>query len=334
MNSNDKYYLYANKMNLIVSWILALIVEVGLIISIFMRRINPIAVIGILLYLNMMLITATYRYKKDNADKNIGRLAITSLYVPWILTMFASKELIMYTFAFPLIVISALYAQKKKTINLISITAMVEVIKILLNGTSNIKENFIPYIIMIAISMAFFITTYIVVTVIDRYMKVSHDSLNEVMEAKVKQEEYVERNAIIAKLVNDNSNKISNLVEEIKTSTETVTCAIEEIARGASTIAEDIQSQSESVEEINSMIEGAVKECNVMDEASNNTSLVINEGTEIVKKLTEESDIVTRNTEEVSNLMKELQDECNEIATITSVIVGIASQTKCIYRSI
>ena len=327
MNSNDKYYLYANKMNLIVSWILALIVEVGLIISIFMRRINPIAVIGILLYLNMMLITATYRYKKDNADKNIGRLAITSLYVPWILTMFASKELIMYTFAFPLIVISALYAQKKKTINLISITAMVEVIKILLNGTSNIKENFIPYIIMIAISMAFFITTYIVVTVIDRYMKVSHDSLNEVMEAKVKQEEYVERNAIIAKLVNDNSNKISNLVEEIKTSTETVTCAIEEIARGASTIAEDIQSQSESVEEIHSMIEGAVKECNVMDEASNNTSLVINEGTEIVKKLTEESDIVTRNTEEVSNLMKELQDECNEIATITSVIEGIASQT-------
>ena len=327
MNSNDKYYLYANKMNLIVSWILASIVDLGLLTSVFMGRINPIAVIGILSYLQITLIIATVTYKKNNLGNNVGVLAILSLYIPWILTMFVSKELIMYTFAFPLIIISALYAKKKKTIALISVTALVEIVKILLGGIVSIRENLITYIIMLSVSMAFFITIYMVVVLIEKYMTVSNENFSEIMEAKDKQEADLERNIRVSQSVSSNSNTISNLVEEIKTSTEAVTCAIEEIAQGASTIAEDIQSQSESVEEIHSMIEGTVKECNVMDEASNNTSLVINEGTEIVKKLTEESDIVTRNTEEVSNLMKELQDECNEIATITSVIEGIASQT-------
>ncbi|MBU5316448.1 chemotaxis protein [Clostridium bornimense] len=327
MNSNDKYYLYANKMNLIVSWVLAIISDLGLLLSVCMGRVNPIVVIAILSYLQITLIIATMIYRKDKLNNRVGILSMFSLYVPWILTMFASKELIVYVFAVPLLTVAALYAKRSRIIFLISLTSVIEVIKTMLDGIVKVKGNLVAYVVMFAVSAAFFISIYIVVRVIEKYMTVSNENFSEIMEAKAKQEADLERNIRVSQSVSSNSNTISNLVEEIKTSTETVTCAIEEIAQGASTIAEDIQSQSESVEEIHSMIEGTVKECNVMDEASNNTSLVINEGTEIVKKLTEESDIVTRNTEEVSNLMKELQDECNEIATITSVIEGIASQT-------
>ncbi|CDM69288.1 methyl-accepting chemotaxis sensory transducer [Clostridium bornimense] len=327
MDNQKKFNMYANKMNLIVSWILAIITDLGLLLSVYMGRINPIVVVGILSYLQIMLIVATVTYRKDKSDSKVGMLSFFSLYIPWVLTIFASKELIMYTFAFPLLTISALYAKKNRTIFFISLTSVIEVIKIILDGIVNIRENLIAYIIMLAASAAFFITLYIVVTVIEKYMRVSGENLHEIMKAKAKQEADFERNIRIAQSVSENSNIVSNLVEEIKSSTEAVTCAIEEIAQGASTTAEDIQSQSESVEEIQSKIEGAVEECNIMDETSNNASEVINEGTDIVQKLTLESNIVTRNTEEVAKLMGELQDECEEIASIISVIQGIAKQT-------
>ena len=327
MDQQEKFYMYANKRNLIVSWILAIIVDLGLLLSVYMGRINPIVVIGILSYLQIALIIATVIYRKNKSNSKVGILSCFSLYIPWALTMFAIKELIMYTFAFPLLTISALYAKKNRTIFLISLTSIIEVLKVMLDGVESIRENLIGYIIMLAASAAFFVTIYIVVTVIEKYMRVSGENLHEIMEAKAKQEADIERNTRIAQSVSENSNIVSNLVEEIKSSTDAVTCAIEEIAQGASTIAEDIQSQSESVEEIQSKIEGAVEECNIMDETSNNASEVINEGTEIVQKLTLESNIVTKNTEEVAKLMGELKDECEEIATIISVIQGIAKQT-------
>ena len=327
MDQQEKFYMYTNKSNLIVSWILAIIVDLGLLLSVYMGRINPIVVIGILSYLQIALIIATVIYRKNKSNSKVGILSCFSLYIPWALTMFASKELIMYTFAFPLLTISALYAKKNRTIFLISLTSIIEVLKVMLDGVESIRENLIGYIIMLAASAAFFVTIYIVVTVIEKYMRVSGENLHEIMEAKAKQEADIERNTRIAQSVSENSNIVSNLVEEIKSSTDAVTCAIEEIAQGASTIAEDIQSQSESVEEIQSKIEGAVEECNIMDETSNNASEVINEGTEIVQKLTLESNIVTKNTEEVAKLMGELKDECEEIATIISVIQGIAKQT-------
>ena len=327
MDQQEKFYTYANKRNLIVSWILSIIVDLGLLLSVYMGRINPIVVIGILSYLQIALIIATVIYRKNKSNSKVGILSCFSLYIPWALTMFASKELIMYTFVFPLLILTALYANKKKIVYLITITSIVEVMKIIFDGLESIQENLIGYIIMLAASATVFVSIYHVVIVIEGYMKVSKKNLQEIMEAKAKQEADIERNTKIAESVGENSNIISNLVEEIRSATETVTCAIEEIAQGASTTVEDIQSQSESVEAIQGKIEGAVEECGIMDETSNNASIVINEGTEIVKKLTAESNVVTNNTEEVSILMSELKDECEEIASITSVIEGIATQT-------
>lgn len=327
MGHNNNFYMYANKVNLIVSWIIAVIVDLGLLLSAYMQRMNPIVVVGILSYLQIALLITTLIYRKDKLNERIGIIAFFSLYIPWVLTMFVTKELIMYTFVFPLLILNTLYANKKKMMYLITITSIVEVMKVFFDGLESIQENLIGYIIMLAASASVFISIYLVVIIIEGYMKVSKENLQEITEAKVKQEADIERNMRIAQTVSENSNIVSNLVEEIKSSTDAVTCAIEEIAQGASTTAEDIQNQSESVEEIQSKIEGAVEECNIMDETSNNASEVINEGTEIVQKLTLESNIVTKNTEEVSKLMGELKDECEEIATIISVIEGIAKQT-------
>ena len=109
MDQQEKFYTYVNKRNLIVSWILSIIVDLGLLLSVYMGRINPIVVIGILSYLQIALIIATVIYRKNKSNSKVGILSCFSLYIPWALTMFASKELIMYTFVFPLLILTALY---------------------------------------------------------------------------------------------------------------------------------------------------------------------------------------------------------------------------------
>ena len=56
--------MYANKVNLIVSWIIAVIVDLGLLLSAYMQRMNPIVVVGILSYLQIALLITTLIYRK------------------------------------------------------------------------------------------------------------------------------------------------------------------------------------------------------------------------------------------------------------------------------
>ena len=313
---------YANKKNIVISWIVAILIELILIQKAIIgeRSIIIVAIASVMLI--GLIGLATIKYKKDQANsatKYLTSIAYLICFVPLLLT---TKTLGIYVFMMPYIALYSIYINKKFLIKLSSIAFLAEVAKAVIDISGGKVENeqVIDYILMLALSLAFYTVMIFIEGMLCENLEQAHQTI-------LKQHEDSKKLLIIVDEFIENSDSVHKIVAEISDSSASVATAIQKIANGASTIAEDIHSQSGNSEIIQTKIEDSVKACFEMNKSSEVTADTIKRGDKIVIELAEESVIVTDNSKEVSNLMMDLTNKSNEIAKITTVISDIAEQT-------
>lgn len=326
---NNSRLANANKNTLKVSLLFTVIIDIGLISSMFFSSSQLIALIVIGCFLNVSMVLSFLSYRKNKTTNLVIVFTGLAFIVPWVLAMFFTNNVFVYTLQMPIIAMYGLYANRKITGVTISICGATQVLSTIMEFVNNAPkmERPVEYVTVYAIVIVYYIVMFGVTTIISKSFQEASINLERAEVESNKQQQLVEKILNTVEKISENSITINDIVEEIAKSSEVVGNAVQEIAAGASKTAEDMQDQSTSVDSIQNEIENSVKLCDEMNEASTKASKVIDIGVETVQQLSQESKIVTEDSNEVSKLMGELKDKCTEIEDITSLISDIAGQT-------
>lgn len=329
MNEADALLMRGNKNLVISSIILAILVNIGVIGVAAIGRIPWNLAIFAIVVLTLLVASGTYLYKKKPEGKAIRFIILFALLIPWVAIIFTRNNIVANFVIFPILVMYVCFSDVKLMIALIGITGIINfasMVRYVVESGYN-TEMIGSCVIAAIISILFYLVLAKVTRENHQAISAAFDNFKKTKEASLKQEELTKAILEIVDKISGFSLEIKDIVEEIAASSETVGSAVQEIAEGASKTAEDIQSQSQSVDNIQNELENSAKLCEEMSEASLKASEVIDNGVSTVKKLEKESNEITSGSDEVALLMKELKEKSNNIADITALIGDIAGQT-------
>lgn len=129
------------------------------------------------------------------------------------------------------------------------------------------------------------------------------------------------------KTVAKTSSFLSDITSQTVTATDEVARAIEEISKGATEQAKDMENSTYKISELASEIEIVAKSASQMNNISHETNEISNSGLVIVETLTEKSKKTNDATMRVSNSILEVDTKAQEIESIIGTIGQIAQQT-------
>lgn len=127
--------------------------------------------------------------------------------------------------------------------------------------------------------------------------------------------------------INMHSESLSAVAEEISSSTQNVTEAINEIARGTSSQAEDLINVTEILNDFSQKLAGMVSEIQIVDSNSREISVMANVSSSEMNELNQSVTKVSGSFKTFNGKIIGLGKDVNEINEITNIINDIADQT-------
>lgn len=304
-----------------------LVVTLGILCA--MGKMSLIITIATMIYICALYSGALFLFKKDKCNKISRMLLLLSLMTPWIIETTASNSFYVNYLIMPIMLIFIFYADTKFTgviVIIIAIVNLTDIGRALAAGKTSPDDIIQYYLLFLTFGMNNSILNKATKAYAD-YISESQKHIKVISEDKEKQDLIMKNILESAGVVAENSLGVKEVVSEISASSEVVGSAIQEIAKGATTTAEDIQAQSKAVDEIQEQVETSAELFNVIEGSSDSASETVKNGYITVEKLRTETDEVNKNTEEVTRLMGELKKKSVDIEDITSLISNIASQT-------
>lgn len=321
----DKDYIAkVNKVMLLLFTAIMLIIIGGSIVQVYKGdRESGFAIfnisIGIIVY-----ITSIYLYKKNKSNNTMKWIIAAGFTLLYTCTLITSPCGSTFAFGFPFILGLILYLNIKliiivSCVNLISI--LIQACMLLASGNSAELTGIIGVTIM-------FMPTLVVVTGFIAKMNRDINKNVEDINKNIKlQQDMLGDLSNIYNVVNEKSNCLKETVYLIGESTKTVNSSIEEIAMGATSTSEEIESQTSLVNNIKQQITETEEVATIVEKLAQEADEVISNGLKIVHELSKKSEYIMDKNKKVSNIMKELAEKSSNIAQITNVISSIAEQT-------
>jgi methyl-accepting chemotaxis protein len=157
--------------------------------------------------------------------------------------------------------------------------------------------------------------------------KFNHDKLESIENEKQKQKGILSEVLKVASVLDNNSKKVFDIVDDFAASTKTVSGSVLEIAKGAAETAETFSLQTSLTHDIHKIIEESSEISAEMGILSEDTSKTVNDGMGIINDLGNISAIVNENNANMSNIISKLKEKSTEILKITDIISSISDQT-------
>ncbi|MBP3611100.1 MAG: cache domain-containing protein [Lachnospiraceae bacterium] len=122
-------------------------------------------------------------------------------------------------------------------------------------------------------------------------------------------------------------NEVNTMAAEINMSTEEISNAVNDIAKGASSQAEEIEVASGRINEMGTVIEHIVESVAVLDETSGNMKRSGDDSLQIVHDLSGSNDRTMDAVDRISRQIYATNESANKISEAVELITDIASQT-------
>jgi methyl-accepting chemotaxis protein len=153
------------------------------------------------------------------------------------------------------------------------------------------------------------------------------DSMGKISYEAEHQKKMTDNIIRIADRVRTGTAQAMDIVNDLQTSSETVSHAVENISQGSISTAESIQNQSMMTQDIQDHLEEVVARAEEMVAVANESNELNAENMKKVHELREEAVSLIRTNDTVSEAMKHLQKNVDDVKAITSTILDISSQT-------
>lgn len=131
----------------------------------------------------------------------------------------------------------------------------------------------------------------------------------------------------VSKIVNNDTAKSSELMDELFSSTKNVAGSMKEITAATNNTATSIQEQSSMTSLINDAIAQTSRASGKMVEIARSSNESVQANMVIMKELKEQSAHIAQTNEAVREAMQKLQDRAKEVENIAGVILSISGQT-------
>ena len=131
----------------------------------------------------------------------------------------------------------------------------------------------------------------------------------------------------IAERVRTGTNNAMGIMNELYESSEVVSQAVDNISNGSIATANSIQNQSLMTQDIQENLEQVVQKAEHMVETAHASNTLNHESLEKIQLLREEALILIKTNDTVTESMKNLQHNVDDVKEITKTIFDISSQT-------
>lgn len=232
-----------------------------------------------------------------------------------------------YIYLFPALFLSMLYFRPAYSLGVAVITTIINGIDVilLLNADQSIQFTLdTPYAVQLFGVVLCGILTYTVT----RISKKNNDqALEEVVEEKLKQEEYAMNILKVAENIKEKIASSDSVISEMNHSNEIVNRAVKEISESTKSNAESIMQQTQMTQNIQELIDATNGTAGTMTELAGQSKSAMKEGMEAIAVIKGKSDDLVTANQKVSEVMEQLEAKMQEVQQITDIISGITSQT-------
>ena len=328
---NQKEYLMqkVNKAVLLVSYLMALIIGGGIVSEYSKGGRSLIETALILMILLCSLSTSTYLAHKNPATSAIKYITFFGFFAVYAWVFWTSKFFITFVFIFPFVTVFCLYTDKQFIYRIgasVFVLNLSKLIYLIQQGEVSAEAS-TTYTIHLG-TIVMFITAIVLVVSISQQLKNDGEkNIEQVEMAKQVQEELLSDLLKIAGILGANTKQVYLIIDQIANSSGIVSAAVNEISRGATSTAENLQNQTMFAGQIHEKMLQASEFAEQIDTASTATEKVIHKGIDVVKKLGEGTEVVKVSNQKVSEIICRLQEKSKDIENILGAITSISEQT-------
>jgi methyl-accepting chemotaxis protein len=329
MNKESQFIKKANFTVLLVTWSIIAVLAVGFILEYLKGSRSLTYIIVILASGILFTLMANLLYFKNPSSKYLKVLVFIGFFIMYASTMLTAKTKLAFIFVFPLLTCFSLYFNKKFIHLVTSLTFLLNVYYVINKmGMGNVSSlDTTMYTMQILTMIMYIIVLNAVVLMSSKFKSELVENITKIEAAKKIERDMVNDILNTAKVVDNNTIGVNNIIGKLSISTNTIADAVSEISTGAQNTAEEIQEQTILAEDIHEKIINTFEMSKEMDEDSIITEDVAKRGMEIVNILGEKNKVVNENNDIVVSIINALNRESKGIKEITKMITNIAEQT-------
>lgn len=266
----------------------------------------------------------------NNKDSDAFRhISIIGYGIAYTLSMIAASNDMVFTYAFPMIVVYILYFDEAFFMRsgiLVNVVNIGTVIYYCIRGTF---PSGMPASVSLAMIQIFAVavTVGVVYFMIRTTNKLGEVRLGLLNAEQQKTTEMLDHILKVASVVKENSENANAIITEWDETSTSVTTMLDDIAVGNQRTAESIDSQTRMTESIQSMIEQTKENSDAMKELAKEGMEAIEDGKQSILDLKKKAERIEESNRTVINSMVTLIQNSSEVEQITKAIFDISSQT-------
>ena len=155
----------------------------------------------------------------------------------------------------------------------------------------------------------------------------NEDSIGKLSAESEKQQVMVNEVMEIAGLVKSGTERAMDLVDNLKTSSESVKQSVGDISASTAATAENMQEQNTMTQDIQQSIEDTVERSERMVRVAQESGELNRMNAEKMEELKKHADVLAKTNHRVAKLMEQLQENVGDVRSITKTIFAISNQT-------
>ena len=260
-------------------------------------------------------------YIKFSGTKTCGDIMCATYAILYAVVLLCSKELGMYTLAFPLMLVNFGYLNLRLTTTGNSLTVILTIIHcIQCRNSVDYIDIIIALAMMLLAAVSSILCSYHLSKFLDEVTSDIQRELDENKETANRIKEATDK--ILSSLINSN-NKFIDISENMgKTN-----LSMSNIAKATEGTAETVQSQTETCSDMNEATDIVAQQVSSLEEVVEETTGAVDKGSKAIKLLHETSDEVDKSSNAMKSSMEEIKDDIKGMTDIIEAILNISSQT-------
>lgn len=329
MNNNQERNTRINRFVVIFLTVINLILTGGYLQELGKGNMSPRYIQFLVIVFVSTTVLNWIMYLKDKSSYAFRHITVIGYGVNYALALFGASNDMVFTYAFPCIMVYILYFDSflfRNSAIVLNLVNIIAVVRFFLQGAfpSGTKASISLAMIQVC-SVA--VTTIISCYMIKANNRMAEEHLARINEEREKTNTLLANVLQVAAVVKENSENANEIVGEWNETSLAVTQMLDDIAEGNIRNAESIDKQTTMTEGIQSMIGTAKDNSQAMREVANQGMEVVCQGKTSITDLKQKAEQIEEANRKVIKSMVTLINNANEVEEITKAIFNISSQT-------
>lgn len=320
----------------IVSWIMFLILSAGFVIEYSKGNRTMEFIIAILSVGFISVLAGSISFIRNPTNRVLRYIAFVGFFIMYVFSLLTATTSVTFTFVFPLAALFCMYLDRLFMTIICSLVVALNGVYVVNKfrtvdkvaiGEAAYNEFMTTMLIHVFVVILFLNSLLAVIYIFNRMKKTMDSKMKEVEQARLTEHRLNQKMIETGNVLDGNSRKVYEIVQEQYHSSQSVFSAIQEINQGANHNAVSIQEQTDFVHSIQLKVKQTSDLSNQMELEANLTEVNAADGLELIDLLQEKSVEVEGNTKSASELIHTLHKQTVLIQDMSQNISSIANQT-------